>query len=86
MRRSPKKGGEYRAKRSPLLRVSFLGGFVALVLTQPTPTLSALVGKLAFAFLGIAAMGMTIRGIWNRMILRSEQKIQDKREDSGTQT
>jgi hypothetical protein len=69
-----------------VLIVGGLVGFVAWALIQPATTLSALVGKLAFAFLGIAAMGMTIRGIWNRMILRREQKLQDKREDSRPQT
>jgi len=64
-----------------VLIVAGLGGFVALVLTQPAATLDALLGKLAFAFLAIAAMGITVRGIWNRMILRREQNLQDKRED-----
>ena len=63
-----------------VLVLSGLAGFLLLVLLQSATNTSALIGKVGFAGIVIAAMALTIRGLWNRLVLKREQKLQETTE------
>jgi hypothetical protein len=57
--------------------LSGLAAFLLLLLFQSATTTNALIGKVGFAGILITAMGLTIRGLWNRLVLRREQKLRE---------
>ncbi len=58
-----------------VLILSGLAAILLLLLLQSAATPSAMTGKVAFAGIVIVAMGLTIHGLWNRLILRRQQKL-----------
>jgi hypothetical protein len=60
-----------------VLILSGLVAFLLLLLLQPATTTDALIGKVGFTGIVIGASGLTIRGLWNRLLLRRGQKSQE---------